>query len=74
MENIYTSWMAQHLISWVRDLPGTGDTAFPSIVQTGEHEFLLANYGSPLRATRWSWIQGQLGKTGQSVSEWLFGR
>lgn len=52
-------------IEWLTDLPGNGDTAFPSIQRLNEHQFLLANYSSPVnRFKNRSWLSGQLGKTG----------
>lgn len=54
-------------VVWLQDLPGTGDTAFPSIVQTGPHSFLVANYTSPLRYPKRSWIWGQLSPQGTQV-------
>jgi hypothetical protein len=50
-------------VEWVLDLPGNGDTAFPSILRISENKYLIANYSSPLKKQR-SWISGQLGKTG----------
>jgi hypothetical protein len=48
----------------VMDLPGAGDTAFPTIRRLDEHTFLIANYTSPPdRRGRW-WIHGQLTQTG----------
>jgi hypothetical protein len=51
----------------VLDLPSAGDTAFPSIVQTGPHTFLVANYTSPVDKKDWSWIHGQLSKKGTAI-------
>jgi hypothetical protein len=51
----------------VCDLPGAGDTAFPSIVRTGPHEVLVANYTSPALGEDASWIRGQLSATGTSI-------
>lgn len=52
-------------IERVADLPGNGDTAFPSILRLSEHKYLVANYSSPLHKKRdRSWLSGQLGKTG----------
>lgn len=52
-------------VEWVLDLPGDGDTAFPSIVQLDKNTFLYANYSSPINPDRKkSWIIGQLSKTG----------
>lgn len=53
-----------HKVEWVMNLPGAGDTAFPSVVRLDEHQFLVANYSSPLRFKKRGWISGQLGKTG----------
>lgn len=54
-------------VEWIQDLPSAGDNAFPSIVQTGPDSFLVANYTSPLKKTRWSWIDGQLSKKGTAL-------
>lgn len=52
-------------IEWITDLPGNGDTAFPSIQRLNQHQFLLANYSSPLdRRKKRSWLSGQFGRTG----------
>lgn len=52
-------------VEWLMDLPGVGDTAFPSIQRLDEHKFLIANYSSPIhRRKKRSWLSGQLGKTG----------
>ena len=51
-------------VKWVMDLPGTGDTAFPSIQRLNDHQFLIANYSSPLNKKKRPWLFGQLGKTG----------
>jgi len=49
------------------DLPGTGDTAFPSVWRIGAHEFLVANYTSPLPDPNVTWIQGQLSSRGTQI-------
>ena len=54
-------------VDWLFDLPGTGDNAFPSVVQTGEHSFVIANYTSPLSHTDWNWIQGQVSSEGTQI-------
>lgn len=55
----------QRKVEWVMDLPGAGDTAFPSIQRLDEHRFLVANYSSPVqRRKKRSWLLGQLGNTG----------
>jgi hypothetical protein len=51
-------------VEWVLDLPGTGDTAFPSIWRIDERTILVANYSSPIHQKNKTWLGGQLGKTG----------
>ena len=53
----------ERMVEWIMDLPGAGDTAFPSIVRLGKNRFLLANYTSPINHPKRSWLAGQLGKT-----------
>ncbi|MGB1318871.1 MAG: hypothetical protein ACPG5W_11715, partial [Flavobacteriales bacterium] len=50
-------------VEWVMDLPGAGDTAFPSILRLDKHRFLVANYTSPINHQKRDWLAGQLGKT-----------
>jgi len=45
---------------YIMDLPGDGDTAFPSIIRIGPHKYLIANYSSPLGHGDWSWFFGQV--------------
>lgn len=45
------------------DIGGTGDTAFPGIVELGEGRWWLLNYSSKIDGPKKSWIRGQLGKT-----------
>jgi hypothetical protein len=54
---------AEKKIEHVMDLPGAGDTAFPSIRRVNEHRFLIANYTSPLKRRYRKWIVGQLART-----------
>lgn len=56
-------------IEWLMDLPGNGDTAFPSIQRLNKNQLLLANYSSSIwyRKKR-SWLSGQLGNTGIYLS------
>lgn len=55
----------ERALEWLTDLPGNGDTGFPSIIRLSEHKFLVANYSSPLnRKKKRSWLSGQLGRTG----------
>lgn len=49
------------------DLPGAGDTAFPSVQQTGPHSFVLANYTSPLDQPDIPWIEGQNSDRGTQI-------
>lgn len=49
------------------DLPGAGDTAFPSVQQTGPHTFLLANYTSPLDRPEITWLEGQTSERGTQI-------
>lgn len=50
-------------VEHVMDLPGAGDTAFPSILRLDKHRFLIANYTSPINHQNRDWLMGQLGKT-----------
>ncbi len=50
-------------VVWIADLPGSGDTAFPSIQRLTENTFLIANYSSPLSRSP-TWLRGQFGPTG----------
>ncbi len=50
-------------VELVMDLPGAGDTAFPSILRLDKHRFLVANYTSPINHQKRDWLMGQLGKT-----------
>jgi hypothetical protein len=49
------------------DLPGVGDTAFPSVRRTGAHTFLMANYTSPLDEPDISWVEGQTSDRGTQL-------
>ena len=51
-------------VEWVMDLPGAGDTAFPSVIRLSRDRFLIANYTSPPQRKHRSWLHGQLGRTG----------
>jgi hypothetical protein len=51
----------------VMDLPGVGDTAFPSVQQTGPHTFLVANYTSPLDDPDITWLRGQTSPRGTQI-------
>src|SRR5262249_6338621 len=45
------------------DLPSAGDTAFPSVVRLGPHDYLVANYTSPLSEGDECWLAGQVRET-----------
>ena len=51
------------------DLPGCGDTAFPSIVQISDHIFIIVNYSSPLteECANYSWVYGQVAPEGTMI-------
>jgi hypothetical protein len=51
-------------VECVMNLPGAGDTAFPSIQRLDKDRFLIANYSSPVRYKKRNWLNGQLGRTG----------
>ena len=51
-------------VEWLMNLPGAGDTAFPSIIRLDKDRFLYANYSSPFRYKKRNWLNGQLGRTG----------
>ena len=51
------------VVEHVMDLPGAGDTAFPSIIRLDKHRFLVANYTSLINHQKRDWLMGQLGKT-----------
>jgi hypothetical protein len=57
------AWQVVHLF----DLPGVGDTAFPSVVPKGDGVFLLANYTSPLDQPDISWLEAQLSPEGTQI-------
>jgi len=52
----------------ISDVPGCGDTAFPSIERVSKHKYVIANYTSPLdQCKAWWWIHGQLSSEGTSI-------
>jgi len=54
-------------VEHLMDLPSNGDTSFPSIVQTSEHAFLIANYSSPLDDLELKWLDAQLSEKGTQL-------
>lgn len=50
------------------DIPGCGDTAFPSILRVSEHEYIIVNYTSPVdECADWPWIEGQISSDGTQI-------
>jgi hypothetical protein len=49
------------------DLPGAGDTAFPSIAWEAPHTFRIANYSSPTDDPDRTWFEGQLSDAGTGI-------
>jgi len=59
----------------ILDLPGCGDTAFPSILRISQHKYRIVNYSSPWmeidnnrkerrKCEEWSWVKGQTSDLG----------
>lgn len=62
---LYRINQKERKVEWVMNLPGAGDTAFPSIQRLDKDLFLIANYSSPIKhRKKRSWLNGQLGHTG----------
>lgn len=51
----------------VMDLPGVGDTSFPSVQQTGPDSYVIANYTSPLDDPDITWLRGQTSPRGTQI-------
>ncbi len=64
---LYRIDKASRSVVHLMDLPGAGDTAFPSVRRTGPHTFLMANYSSPLDAPDIAWAEGQASEEGTSI-------
>ncbi len=64
---LYKIDQEQERVVWMLDLPSAGDTSFPSIVRTGPHSFLVANYTSPLSNSGQTWIEGQISSEGTQL-------
>ena len=67
---LYRLDQAERRLVHLRDLPGFGDTAFPSVRRVGPHEFLVANYTSPVGGDvdpNIAWIRGQAHERGTHV-------
>lgn len=56
------------VLEYLFDIPGCGDTAFPSILRIGKHTYLVANYTNPpALCPNWPWIEGQLSPSGSQI-------
>lgn len=64
---LYRVDRATRKVVFLQDLPGAGDTAFPSVRRTGAHSFIMANYTSPLSKPDISWLQGQVSSAGTQI-------
>lgn len=64
---LYKIDKAERKVVHVMDLPGTGDTAFASVQQTGPDTYLVANYTSPLDDPDISWLRGQTSPRGTQI-------
>jgi len=54
-------------VVWIQDIPGVGDTAFPSARRIDEHTWLFANYTSPLDEPDITWLAGQTSERGTAI-------
>jgi hypothetical protein len=55
-------------VELIFDIPGCGDTAFPSIVRVDEHTYIIVNYTSPVgECADWPWIVGQIDPQGTQI-------
>ncbi|MGC6508539.1 MAG: hypothetical protein ACON4U_09000 [Myxococcota bacterium] len=54
-------------IIWLQDLPGVGDTAFPSVRRLSANAFIFANYTSPLDNPDISWFNAQTSPLGTQI-------
>jgi hypothetical protein len=50
-------------MDFVKDMVGTGDNAYPALVNNGSGKFVVMNYSSDLKHKKRNWLSGQLGKT-----------
>ncbi len=64
---LYQIDKAARRVRWIFDFPSAGDTSFPSVVRTGAHSFLVANYTSPPEDTDRSWVEGQSAADGTAI-------
>jgi len=54
---------ATRTVTWVLDLPSSGDTCFPGVVQLDADRYLVYNYTSPPEDPDTTWVSGQLHPT-----------
>lgn len=55
-------------VEWLFDIPGCGDTAFPSIVRVDQHTYIIVNYTSPTgECANWPWLWGQVNPDGTQI-------
>jgi hypothetical protein len=64
---LYKIDKAARRVVHVMDLPGVGDTSFPSVQQTGPDSYLIANYTSPLDDPDITWLRGQTSPRGTQI-------
>ncbi len=64
---LYKIDRAARRVVHVMDLPGVGDTSFPSVQQTGPDTYLIANYTSPLDDPDITWLRGQTSPRGTQI-------
>jgi hypothetical protein len=54
-------------VEWIQDLPGVGDTSFPSVRRLDDHVFRFVNYTSPLDKPDITWLAGQTSELGTQI-------
>jgi hypothetical protein len=64
---LYRVDRASRSVRWLFDIPGVGDTAFPSAWRTGAHTWTFANYTSPLDDPDISWLEAQVSERGTQL-------
>jgi hypothetical protein len=65
--SLYRINQEERSVEWIMDLPGCGDTAFPTVRRLDAHTFLIANYTSPLDDLEIPWARGQLSMEGTQI-------
>jgi len=65
--SLYQLNTASREVEWIQDLPGVGDTSFPSVRRTGTDTFLFANYTSPLDNPDITWFSAQSSELGTQI-------